>query len=76
MCAHRRSPLDVVPDHDNQVRVYDRNVLLIEMSAKKTLVFRGLTSWHCDCNVPSRLLKTPRRALSSLPGIRAAMGRP
>lgn len=45
-------------DHDNRMRVYDKNVLPIELLVNKTLVFPGLTSWHHDCNNPNRLLKT------------------
>jgi len=45
-------------DHDNRMRVYDRNVLPIELLVNKTPVFPGLTSWHHHCNNPNRLLKT------------------
>jgi hypothetical protein len=40
------------------MRVYDRNVLPIELLVNKTLIFSSLTSWHQDCNKLNRLLKT------------------
>ena len=76
MCAHRLLGLPCCADHDNPLRVYDRNVLPIALPVSETLAFWPLTSWHHDCNVLGDLLKTLRRALSSLPGISAAMGRP